>query len=295
MKVCTLIPVFMNDNCRKINLRNLNKLKKTEFKLVDEVVICDQCFIESDYIEGFTYLGPFGQFKYKAADARNKLFEWFYNSDYDYAVLMDARENLSKAGLNSFATVMDLIHNDKISLDFIQGTMGLIANTQRIADKTRPDYKENLYIRKTNTFQPHIHHTIISNFKKKYGIELYLQADKMGAASGAKDRVPEDIYFCKLCQVYFDTYLIGEMCVNCGSFSASTWADKKGTQVQAKKFYKDAEELITKVYTPEWVNKKWDAKTLIYPRIELYKEFLSEYKPQNKKNDIVNNNKVKLF
>ena len=59
MKICVLIPVYMTDNSRDINLKNLRKLKETEFKYVDEVVICDQCFQQSDYIEGFTYLGPF--------------------------------------------------------------------------------------------------------------------------------------------------------------------------------------------------------------------------------------------
>lgn len=251
MKVCMLIPVYMNDACRQINLNNLNKLRKTEFKLVDEVVICDQCYQEDDYIEGFTYLGPFEKLKYKAADARNILFKWFYESDYDYAVLMDARENLSKSGLNSFATLMDMIHNDKLNIDFLQGTIGNMINGERIEDKKRSDYKENICIRKMTRIQPHLHHTIISNFKKKYGIELYVPAEKMGAGAGLKDGVPDDIYFCKLCSTYFNTYLVGELCVNCGDSSASTWATNVGDQKPGKLYYKRAEMIVAEYFNPD--------------------------------------------
>ena len=224
MKICVLIPVYMTDNSRKINHDNLSKLKNTEFRYVDEVVICDQCFAPDDYIQGFTYLGPFSVFPNKVADARNTLLKWFYDSDYDYAILMDAREYLTKSGLNSFATVMTAIHNNQIDLDFIQGTIGQIANTERVKDKLREDYKTKVYLRRTNSVQPHLHHTIISNFKKRYGIELYIPAEKMGAASGNPDGVPDDIYFARLCKAYFDSFILGEMCVNTGKQSASTWA-----------------------------------------------------------------------
>lgn len=63
MKICALIPVYMAPNCREINKKNLNKLKNSYFDIIDEVVICDQCFEKDDYIEGFTYLGPFGPLK----------------------------------------------------------------------------------------------------------------------------------------------------------------------------------------------------------------------------------------
>ena len=296
MKICALIPVYMTDNSRHINLENLNKLKKTEFTYVDEVVICDQCFIDTDYIDGFTYLGPFKTFKNKVADARNILFEWFYASDYDYALLLDAREYLSASGMNSFATLTNAIHSDNFSADFVQGTMGQVVNTQRIQDKCRDDYRQNVWVRRVSSIQPQLHHTFISNFNKKYGIELYLPADKMGAASGNKFGIPDDIYFSKLCQTYFDVFIVGEMCVNTGKQSASTWAVSMSSEKHTDgEYYRRAEELIFEKYNPRWLNKK-HSSNIILSRVDDYINELGEYKARSKAvKKPVKSNKVNLF
>lgn len=296
MKVCALVPVYMADNCRNINKENLQKLKNSEFKYVDEVVICDQCFEPDDYIEGFTYLGPFKQLPYKVSDARNILFNYFYNSDYDYAILLDARESLSKAGLNSFVTLMDAIHKDRLFCDFIQGTIGQIANTERVQDKIRVDYKDNVLVKRMNSAQPHLHHTIISNFKKKYDVELYLPVEKMGGATGNKGAVPEDIYFSRLCQTYFDIFIVGEMCVNTGKQSASTWAvdsKEESHKVNNHDYYDQANKIILENYNSNYVHKG-HYKSFTIDRVDEYRDLLGEYKSRKQIKE-VKDNKVILF
>ena len=292
MKVCVLIPVYMADNCREINKANLLKLKETEFKYVDEVIICDQCFEPDDYIEGFTYLGPFQQLPNRVSDARNILFKYFYNSDYDYAVLMDARESLSKSGLNSFVSLMNAIHNDLISCDFIQGTLGVHIMSERIADKKREDYKETVFLRKMKAVRWDLHHTVISNHKKKYGFELSLPAERMGGATGNRDRVPEDMFFTKLCNLYFDIFLIADMTVNTGSQLASTWAPTG--EVPSAIYAKEADSMVLEYYNPSYV-KKGKSISFMIPRVEDYKSLLGDYKPRIRKDKVVVDDKVTLF
>lgn len=280
MKICVLIPVYMTDNSRQINLDNLNKLKETEFSYVDEVVICDQCFEKSDYIEGFTYLGPFGKMAHGCLDARNILFRWFYNSDYDYALLMDARENLSKAGLNSFATLCNNIHNDNINLDCIQSTLGIMVSQERIEDKKRSDYRDNIWIRPSKP-QNHLHHCFLANLKKKYGLELYIEPEIIMADNF---KVTDDLYFITKLDRYIDMYIIGEMIVNTGPQSASLWATSKGSESTKGVPWKRAVNEVLDKYCDLFVGvKEYPFKPIVLPRADEYQELLTDYIPRSKK------------
>lgn len=280
MKICVLIPVYMTDNSRDINLANLRKLKDSEFKYVDEVVICDQCFIDSDYIEGFTYLGPFGKLPNGVYDARNKLLEWFYHSDYDYTLLMDARESLSKAGLNSFVTICNAIHDNNINLDCIQGTIGINISQERIADKQRKDYKENVWIRPGKP-QTHLHHTFISNFNKKYGEEIYIETDVIMAGDF---KIPEDIYFTNKLDRYFDLWIVGEMAVNTGPQSASSWATTKGAEsTKGIQWQKALGIALDKYCDVVFGYKERPVQPIVLTRVPEYKEELTDYKPRTKR------------
>jgi len=280
MKICVLIPCYMTENSRKINLDNLRKLKETEFKYVDEVVICDQCFEEGDYIEGFKYLGPYGKMPHGCLDARNILFHWFYNSDYDYAILMDARESLSKSGLNAFVTLVNNIRNNIIDVDVIQSTLGISISQERIADKQRSDYKNSLYIRPSRV-QPHLHHCFISNFKKKYGLELYIEPETVFADNF---KVTDDLYFITKLERYFDLYLIGEMVVNTGPQSASLWATAKGSEsTKGIPWKKELNKVLDKYCDTVFGYKSYPGSPIILERCDSYKEDLSEYKPRSKK------------
>jgi len=190
---------------------------------------------------------------------------------------------------------MTAIHNNQIDLDFIQGTIGQIANTERVKDKLREDYKTKVYLRRTNSVQPHLHHTIISNFKKRYGIELYIPAEKMGAASGNPDGVPDDIYFARLCKAYFDSFILGEMCVNTGKQSASTWAtdiSQERTMIVSD-YNKRIDKLIGAIFNINWVHKGKD--TMILDRVQDYIELLGEYKPRKKQQSKTTDLKYDLF
>ena len=281
MKICVLIPVYMTDNSRDINLANLRKLKETEFKYVDEVVICDQCFQPSDYIEGFTYLGPFGKMPNGCLDARNILFKWFYNSDYDYAMLMDARESLSSAGLNSFATLCNAIHNNLVDLDCIQSTLGIMVSQERIEDKKRDDYREEVYIRPSKE-QNHLHHCFLSNLKKKYGLELYIEPEVVMAGDF---KVTDDLYFITKLSRYIDMHIIGEMTVNTGPQSASLWATKKGSESTKGIPWKKALNIVLDKYCDIIMSeyKSYPQYPLKLKRIEDYKDLLTDYKPRSKK------------
>lgn len=280
MKICVLIPCYMTDNSREINLTNLRKMKETEFKYVDEVVICDQCFQQSDYIEGFTYLGPFGKMPHGCLDARNILFKWFYNSDYDYAMLMDARESLSKAGLNAFITLCNAIHNNLIDEDCIQSSLGIMVSQERIADKQREDYRQNIWIRPSKP-QNHLHHCFLANLKKKYDLELYIEPEVVMAGDF---KVTDDLYFITKLDRYIDTYIIGEMTVNTGPQSASLWATTKGSEsTKGIPWKKALNEVLDKYCDTVFGFKTYPHKPHQIKRCEEYKDCLTDYKPRSKK------------
>lgn len=287
MKICVLIPVYMTDNSRDINLKNLRKLKETEFKYVDEVVICDQCFQQSDYIEGFTYLGPFGKMPNGCLDARNILFRWFYNSDYDYALLMDARENISKSGMNAFVTLCNKIHNNEVDMDCIQSTLGIMISAERMDDKQRKDYKDNLWIRPSKP-QNHLHHCFLANLRKKYNLELYIEPEIIYAENF---KVTDDLYFITKLSRYIDMWICGEMTVNTGPQSASLWATSKGSEsTRGIPWKKTLNAVLDKHCHCDIFG---DYKTrpvvpVIFQRDETYKDCLTDYKPRKKKNEDTN-------
>ena len=58
---------------------------------VDEFIVNDQEFMPQDYKPGFTYIGKHKE-RQGFVKGRNQLLEYFYNSDADYAIWMDAME-----------------------------------------------------------------------------------------------------------------------------------------------------------------------------------------------------------
>lgn len=280
MKICALIPIYMSENSRSINLENLRKLKETEFKYLDAVVVCDQNFQKDDYIEGFKYIGPYGKLKNGLADARNKLFEWFYNSDYDYALLMDAREKITASGMNSFASLCDAIHKNKVNLDFIQPTLGVMISQERMEDKQRADYNNLCRLCFFKSRQAiGLHHIFIANYKKKYNKEFYIDVDKVKCSGNINDNeIFEDQYFTELLSKHFNKYMLPDICVTLGNHSASLWAPTEGESARNTNWKEVSNELFKDIKCI----KEIPVKYIYIDRVEDYKDKLTAYKPRKK-------------
>ena len=75
MKVVMLIPCLMLDNNRKANHKAMQYAK--EHYAVDEFIVNDQEFDESDYVEGFTYLHKSYTPRAGFVNTRNQLLKAF--------------------------------------------------------------------------------------------------------------------------------------------------------------------------------------------------------------------------
>lgn len=277
MKVVMLIPCLMLDTNRDKNLE-AQRYALDNYKGIDKIVIYDQCFKDSDYLDGITYIGHQKE-KQGFITPRNELLKWFYNSDYDYAVWMDGNKYVSKTSLNDFNTVIDNINNNNIDVDFIFSTIGINISPERMELKKRPDYFKNIYlIYKTHGYE-YFHGMFMKNLKKYYNDELYM-TDECDVWKGLN----EDIYFSKLVRELYDTYLCPTIIINTPSASSSTWMTGKGSYD-----YPPVDHPVLRVMAKVEASKhkayKKEDKILVYKYDRLIDntlEDLKEYKSRKK-------------
>lgn len=74
MKVVMLIPALMLENNRKANHAAMQYAK--EHYHIDEFVVNDAEYLDTDYEEGFTYIGHHAE-RQGFVRTRNQLLEWF--------------------------------------------------------------------------------------------------------------------------------------------------------------------------------------------------------------------------
>ena len=216
MKIMLLTPCLMLENNREYNLK-AQKYALENYKNIDKFVIYDQSYKESDYLNGYTYIGHQKE-RQGFVKSRNELLKYFYNSDYDYALWMDGNKTVSKTALNDFNTIIQSIKNNKIDVDVILSSLGILISPERMEIKKRPDYFTNVYLLYKNHEYRYMHGMFMKNFKKYYQDEIYI-SEECDNFKG----VPEDEYFIDLLRCLYKTYLCPTVVVNTPSSKSSTW------------------------------------------------------------------------
>lgn len=222
MKIMLLMPCLMLENNRQKNLE-AQKFALENYKGIDKFVIYDQCYQKNDYLTGVTYIGN-KKDKQGFITPRNDLLKYFYESDYDYAVWMDANKTVSKTALNDFNTLIDSIKNDKVDVDAIFSTIGINISSERIEVKKRPDYFKYIYLLYKMRGYYYFHGLFMKNYKKYYNDEVYI-SDKCDVWKGLN----EDVYFAILLRKIYKTYLCPTIVINTPSSDSSTWMNGKGS------------------------------------------------------------------
>lgn len=278
MKVVMLIPCLMLQNNREAN-KKLMRFAKEYYKGIDEFIVNDQEFIDSDYEEGFTYIGHHKE-RQGFVNTRNQLLEYFYNSDADWAIWMDANSRVSKTSLNDFITLIDAVKQGKVEVDVVLSTLGIIVSGERIDAKKRSDYFEKIYLTKVGNGYDWLHAAFMKNLKKYHNKEIYIDPE----AEPRKAGMTEDVFFVRILRRLFDVRLCPTIVVTKAGVKTSTWAaSETGKYNYPKNGYDATERAIDKfINYYKLMPVKQTTKSYEYDRVELYKEDLKPYKPRSR-------------
>ncbi len=273
-----LIPCLMLDNNRKANHKAMQYAK--EHYAVDEFIVNDQEFDESDYVEGFTYLHKSYTPRAGFVNTRNQLLKAFYESDADYAIWMDANGRITKSSLNDMDTLIKVAKDGELKVDVIYSTLGINISGERIEAKKMPDYMSNVYLVNFKGGYDWLHGMMMANFKKKYGEEHYID-NRCDPHKGTS----EDIYLARLFKRLYDVRLCPTITVSKPSNKTSTWvADKSGYK------YPPVDNATVDAYIDEYIKERnikphdKSYKTYKYPRTSESISLLKPYKPKAKVN-----------
>ncbi len=270
------MPCLMLSNNRKANHKAMSYAK--EFYDVDEIVVNDQEFDDSDYRDGFTYLH--GKYAQRAGfvTARNQLLAYFYNSDADFAIWMDGNAKVTKSSLNDFNTLIKMAKEGKVSADVVYSTLGINISGERIEAKKMRDYAENIYLVNFKGGYDWLHGMLMINFKKAYNEMPYIDT-----RCDPRKGTSEDIYLARFFKKVYDVRLCPTITISKPSNKTSTWvADKEGYK------YPPVDNATVDAYIDENLkNNKTTlhdktCKTYSYSRCEKYTSWLKPYKPKPK-------------
>lgn len=212
----------MLDNNREANNFCLDLMK--QIPNISEVVVYDQCFTDSDYREGFTYIA---HDKERAGfiKSRNELLKWFYKSDYDYCIWLDANSYYSKTCYNDLNTIIQNICDNNIQLPVILATLGIQISPERMAIKSQEDYRDKVYILKSEKGYLWFHGMFQKNFRKYDNQELYISED-----CDVWKGLNEDVFFLTLIRRLYNVYLAPALIMTKkNSYRSSTWMSDKGS------------------------------------------------------------------
>ena len=282
-KIMALIPCLMLPNNREINHKSLVK-NYTQLEL-DEYVIYDQCFEESDFDPRFTYIGHADK-RMGWVLPRNELLKYFYNSDFDYAFWIDANSTVSGTTINDLVTIIRELRNDNYKLlkcDSIFGTLGMWASQERINVKKLEDFAENVHVlpTKNNKSYNWMHGLIHKNFKKYYNQEFYID-ERCDTKQGTAD----DVYFSRLLQRFTNSYVAPTVVINKPSSKMScTWANAKGSYDYPPTLFDKIDEYIlqsAEKMNYHKVNPYEVRREIILERCDFHKEYVKPYIPRGK-------------
>lgn len=219
-KVMLLTPCLMLDSNRQRNRKCIDAARRLEF---DKVVVCAQGFQDADKSDGVEYIGNHAAGIGFVA-ARNELLEYFYASDYDYAMWLDANACFSRPCLNDLHTLLDALKTGKVPVDVVFATLGLQISESRIKARKMADHKEVIRLVPVKGGYDWMHGMAIKNFRKYYGIEPYIDA-----YCDPRKGTSEDVFFAQMCKYLFDCRLLPTLIVAKPLNKFSTWvADKSG-------------------------------------------------------------------
>jgi hypothetical protein len=281
--IIQLTPCLMLENNREVNHRYLNYAKDNYG--LDDIIIYDQEFKESDFEKDFTYIG--NQSKRQGfVKPRNELLKWFYNSDYDYAVWMDADGWITKPTLNDFRTIVSGLKSGLLDVNVISSTMGIFFDDKRMMIHKGNDYFEKVYLLKDNSPKKYIHGMIIRNFKKYYSEEYYITDCGHFDSKGG-----EDTYFNKMIYKLFNVYLCPTIVISKPSNKFSTWMNEKNGYDYPLEETENMDDYINCNY-PE-ISKAPCPETIKLNRLNDFSiKYLKPYKGRKEKYDP---RKIRLF
>lgn len=277
-----LSPCLMLESNREYNKKCITENLKYGF---DEYVLYDQCFEESDKIEGCTLIGHAKE-RMGWVVPRNALLKYFYDSDFDYAFWIDANSVVSGPTQNDFVTILDNLKAGNLNkCDAIFSTMGIWVSQERIIYKSMDDCLEKVHVipAKNNKSYNWMHGLVIKNFKKYYNNEYY-----MDNRCNVKEGTAEDVFFSRLLRRQVNCYLAPTVTINkpTSKFSCD-WANSKGTYDYPPTLYDVIDRYIDETekrsnYNPVPQQLK---EEIIFDRCDYRRDIVKPYKPRGKKEE----------
>lgn len=275
-KILLLIPCLMLDNNRQKNIEAMNYAKDNYN--VDEIVCYDQEFKSADYIQGIKYIGK-QKTRVGFVKARNELIKYFYNSNYDYAIWVDANKTISHTSLNDFNTIINALRTGKITSYVILATLGIQISQERMIAKKRKDYFKKVYLLRCKRGYEWLHGCIMINFKKYFNDEIYIDKNCNNYLG-----VAEDIFFIRLLRTLYNIQLCPSVIVNTPSNKTSTWMNKEDGYNYPKNSDLKTNILVQKNKKLHTIHKDLEIPNII--AIDRIKdkdiENLKSYKPRKK-------------
>lgn len=294
-KIMLLIPCLMLENNRDINRKSMKQ--NWEQLNCDELVCYDQMFNEEDKNPDYTYIGHADK-RMGWVEPRNKLLEYFYNSDYDYALWIDANSTVSGTTLNDARTIIDNVKAGNLEqCDAIFATLGMWVSSDRIQLKKQEDYLDTVHLIpvKLNKSYNWMHGLIHKNYKKYYGQEFYID-ERCDTRQGT----PDDVYFARVLRRFSNAYVAPTVVYNKPSSKMScTWANEKGTYDYPPVLFDIVDNYIYDNQVKyNWVHCKPNTilDDITLKRVDYKKELIKPYKSKAMKiaEDIASD-KVDLF
>lgn len=281
-KIMALVPCLMLPNNHDINMK---AMKDTYEHLKPDVfAVYDQCFSESDFIEEFTYIGNAKE-RMGWVEPRNKLLEYFYNSECDYAFWIDANSTVSKPTLNDLVTIWNSVKEDKLNFcDAIFSTLGMWVSQDRITYKSAEDFFDNVHLiaAKNDKSYNWMHGLIHKNFKKYYNQEFYIDE-----RCDTKKGTPDDVYFARLLRRFANCFVAPTVVLNKPNSKAScTWANEKGTYDYPPVLYDVVDDYImesAEKHNYHFTNDITTLPDISLPRLDYMKDKITPYKPRTRR------------
>lgn len=280
-KIMCLIPCLMLPNNREINKKAIES--NYEHLKLDEYVIYDQCFDDTDVDTRYTYIGHAKE-RMGWVVPRNELLKYFYNSDYDYAFWIDANSTVSKSTLNDLTTIIDNLKNDNLNeCDAIFATLGMWISQERMQCKAAADFFDKVHLipAKNNRSYNWMHGLFHKNFKKFYGQEYYIDE-----RCDTKQGTPDDVYFARLLRRFTNTYVAPTVIINKPSSKAScTWSNDKGTYDYPPVLFDTVDQYIIESSDKEsyhHVNPYLLRQEIVLERNDYLRDQIKPYVPRNK-------------
>lgn len=276
MKVIMLMPCLMLRNNRKANHAAMEYAK--QHYPVDEIVVNDAEFLPEDYREGFKYIGHHTE-RQGFVKTRNELLKYFYDSDADFAIWMDANKRIAKSSLNDFVTIVKALKEGKINTDLIFSTLGIWLSSERVAAKKLPTYFDETYLVKFKGGYDWMHGLVMRNIAKVYGQRLFID-ERCDPRQGW----PEDVYFTRLLRKLFDYKLAATVTVATPTNKSSTWMAKEKGYKYPKVDYATVNGMIDEALRViKFEPRPRDNTTIALQRVPEYKELLKPYISRLKK------------